>query len=361
MQQMTSPPPTVPPSASCTASTSCPAALRMTTRAPRGSNPSSSSCDERGRLRNRMRPVPPPLVVNCPTRTPSTSTSKVAFGSSFWPLMSSLPSLRFRTASFTLPRASGSTPVDASEPTSFSVLAPAGRASADRPMTVSTASAMVIDLFMIPLLWAGADDSHTAPEQPMCRARERGNPATYDAELVPAAACHHARCAKGRSAERRLPTLVGRIDQHAGVEDPARIEHALGGAQRLREQLRALLVVPRTVVATDGVVVRDGAAVPQERIRCRGLDRGPLLELGAGAARREDRVVGRRAVGIHVREAAGDDALTAHALHGIASRGRHRLVERGEALPGDGGLERLADHAEPHDGVAQVGRVEAGG
>src|SRR4029453_6869699 len=60
MQQMTSPPPTVPPSASCTASTSCPAALRMTTRAPRGSNPSSSSGDERGRLGRRGAAVPQP-------------------------------------------------------------------------------------------------------------------------------------------------------------------------------------------------------------------------------------------------------------------------------------------------------------
>src|SRR5262249_58049135 len=77
-------------------------------------------------------------------------------------------------------------------------------------------------------------------------------------------------------------------------------------------------------------------------------------------AGREDGVVGRRPIRIQVREAAGDDALAADALDGVARRSDHRLVERREALPGDGGLERLADHAEPDDGVAQVGCVQEG-
>jgi hypothetical protein len=54
MQQMTSPLLTDPVSASCTASTSSPAVLRTTTSAPRGSKPSGTSLEERGRLRKRM-------------------------------------------------------------------------------------------------------------------------------------------------------------------------------------------------------------------------------------------------------------------------------------------------------------------
>ncbi len=51
-----------------------------------------------------------------------------------------------------------------------------------------------------------------------------------------------------------------RIQQHARVENPGRIERRLGRTQRHRERVRTLPVVPRTVVATDRVVVGDGAA-----------------------------------------------------------------------------------------------------
>jgi hypothetical protein len=73
-QQITS------PSSDCrsarrTASTSSPMAFRTLTRAPRGSNPKSSSRLLRGRLRNLILPPPAPLVVIWPTCTSSTRTS----------------------------------------------------------------------------------------------------------------------------------------------------------------------------------------------------------------------------------------------------------------------------------------------
>src|SRR5690242_5664879 len=51
-----------------------------------------------------------------------------------------------------------------------------------------------------------------------------------------------------------------RVDQHARVEHALRIELALGGAKRGGEQLRPLAVVPRPVVAADGMMMGDGAA-----------------------------------------------------------------------------------------------------
>src|SRR5262249_8141162 len=92
--------------------------------------------------------------------------------------MSSLPSTRSRTVSFTLPRASGSTPVDASEPDSLSVRAPAWVACIDTPTTASTASTMVTDLFMALLLSvsrshpreAAADDFRAKRQQRTCPA-----------------------------------------------------------------------------------------------------------------------------------------------------------------------------------------------
>jgi hypothetical protein len=62
-------------------------------------------------------------------------------------LISSLPSLRFRTASFTLPRASGSTPVD--KRTDLLLGVSAGLGLSIDAGGCSTARAMVIDFFII--------------------------------------------------------------------------------------------------------------------------------------------------------------------------------------------------------------------
>src|SRR5262245_24636629 len=102
-----------------------------------------------------------------------------------------------------------------------------------------------------------------------------------------------------------------RINQHAGIEQPLRVERLLGGAQRVGEQRRALLVVPRTMIAADRVVMRDGAAVCDYRIERRALDGVPLWAEPARLAERVEGEVGRRTVGIDMGEAAGDLALAA--------------------------------------------------
>ena len=60
-----------------------------------------------------------------------------------------------------------------------------------------------------------------------------------------------------------------RVDEDAGVEDARRVERGLRGAQRAGEGLGALAVVPGAVVAADGVVVGDRAAVAQAARRTR--------------------------------------------------------------------------------------------
>ena len=52
-----------------------------------------------------------------------------------------------------------------------------------------------------------------------------------------------------------------RIDQYTGIQHPFRIERLLRRAKRLRKNIRALLVVPGTMIATDGVMVSNRAAI----------------------------------------------------------------------------------------------------
>ena len=88
-----------------------------------------------------------------------------------------------------------------------------------------------------------------------------------------------------RPARPATTTATDSPDQHAGVQDPRRVELALGRAQHRGERIGALRVVPRAVVATDGVVVGDRGAVALEDLRRRDLQRVPGLELLAAAAR----------------------------------------------------------------------------
>src|SRR5437868_2108811 len=72
------------------------------------------------------------------------------------------------------------------------------------------------------------------------------------------------------------------VYENAGIEQALRVERLLGGAQRLGEQRRALLVIPRPVIAPDCVMMRDGAAVCDHGVERRALDDAPLLaELAA--------------------------------------------------------------------------------
>ena len=86
------------------------------------------------------------------------------------------------------------------------------------------------------------------------------------------------------------PNIHTLINQDAWVEDPGGIQRALGGPQRDRERLRPLPVIPGPVVATDGVVMGDGAAVRHGSASLTArLDLVPLLDLGARADRRRRR------------------------------------------------------------------------
>ena len=47
-----------------------------------------------------------------------------------------------------------------------------------------------------------------------------------------------------------------RIEEHAGIEQPAGVEGVLDRAQRRGKELRALLIVPAPVVAANGALRR---------------------------------------------------------------------------------------------------------
>src|SRR2546423_2712677 len=93
--------------------------------------------------------------------------------------------------------------------------------------------------------------------------------------------------------------------QQARIDQALAVEVLLGGAQRLGEQRRALLVIPRTVIAPDRMVMRDRAAVGDHGVEPRALDDAPLFAELSGLPKRMEREVGRRPVGIDMGEAAG--------------------------------------------------------
>src|SRR3954447_5406475 len=178
-----------------------------------------------------------------------------------------------------------------------------------------------------------------------------------------------ARILEGRG-PRRIPRLSAvcsaclrpapplRVYQDARIHDPGGIERAFRAPQRGREGLGALAVVPRAMVATHGVVVRDRAAGARHGLGRRRLYRVPLLELGSAPRRREHGEVRRRAVGVDVRQPAGDAAraaLVGHRRLGCLACARD---EGGQPLPGDRRLEGVAEDAARDQRVAQVWRLQ---
>src|SRR5438445_1167560 len=146
---------------------------------------------------------------------------------------------------------------------------------------------------------------------------------------------------------RRIPVSFPRwrlqrlIYQYAGIHDSGWIEHATRGPVGLGEELWTLQVVPATMVTAHRVVVRDGPTRSDQRVRCRGLDFVPLLQLGARPALCEHCVVRRRSVWIDVGESAGHYAVTTRAFD-CRLRGRHDGgVELRKTVPGDSSLEGL--------------------
>src|SRR5262249_59226298 len=101
------------------------------------------------------------------------------------------------------------------------------------------------------------------------------------------------------------------LKETAGMEQGRRVDCSLRGARRLGERRRALLVVPRAMIAPDRVVMRDSPAIRNHGVERCALDCVPLRAELAPLAERVDCEIGRGAVGIGMREAAGDLAPAA--------------------------------------------------
>src|SRR5665213_3968354 len=93
-----------------------------------------------------------------------------------------------------------------------------------------------------------------------------------------------ARSADPRSAGSPRSSVLA-VEEYAGVQDPGRVEGRLGGPQRGGEHVGSLRVVPGSVVATDGVVMGDGAPGRQQCLRGSSLDLGPLGQFRSRGAR----------------------------------------------------------------------------
>src|SRR5215471_9892939 len=100
--------------------------------------------------------------------------------------------------------------------------------------------------------FVGSGAGEAVPEQARTSAASRSAPARARSLIYTSQAPRTVRAVTERAASR--------VDQDAGVHHARRVERPLGGAQRVREQVRALLVVPVAVGATDRVVVRDRPA-----------------------------------------------------------------------------------------------------
>ena len=158
-----------------------------------------------------------------------------------------------------------------------------------------------------------------------------------------------------------LHVLGGRVDVGHGFKSTPGLSRLSGSSAAFAARSAAAngsgrcALVPRAMVAPDRVVVRDRAAGRDHRVRRRALDLRPLRLLIAAARRREHGEVRRRAVGVRVREPAGDDALAERL-------GRRRLtlsIERREPLPRDRALERLG-RARPSRRACRAGTARAG-
>src|SRR5260370_3450316 len=112
----------------------------------------------------------------------------------------------------------------------------------------------------------------------------------------------------------------------------------MGGAARLGEQRWALPVIQGGMIGPDGMVMRDSPAIRNHGVERRALDCEPLRAELARLAERVDREIGRGAVGIDMREAAGHLALTASRLKDrVRGRSLDRILEFFKALPRDRG------------------------
>src|SRR5215211_4193763 len=138
------------------------------------------------------------------------------------------------------------------------------------------------------------------------------------------------------------------------VHDPGGVEALLRGPQHLDAERAGLRGEPLAVVAADRVMVRDRAAVRQDRLRGRRLGGAPLGERVLLLACQEGEVE-RGARPVQVRHMAHHERRRAAARQRGPKRLANRLVEPAELGPVGGRLERLDEHAAVHQLVAQVG------
>ena len=106
---------------------------------------------------------------------------------------------------------------------------------------------------------------------------------------------------------------------------PAGSSRSLSARNASSPHLAHLGVHVGGVVAPNRMVVSDRAAGGDDRVARGGLERPPVLELGAGLRRRDEGVVEGRAVAVGVREVAHDDAGRPLRLHRAAQRAAHRV------------------------------------
>src|SRR3954454_1565803 len=106
-------------------------------------------------------------------------------------------------------------------------------------------------------------------------------------------------------------------------------------------------------------MVRDRAAVRDDRVGRRRLRRVPLLELLPALLRRHEREVERRSRRIQVRDVAEDERRSAALSERRAQRIAYRIVQKFEVVPARGRLERLDHHTAVEQLVTQVWRAEA--
>src|SRR6516162_1438889 len=115
------------------------------------------------------------------------------------------------------------------------------------------------------------------------------------------------------------------------------------------------------MMASDRVVMGNGPAVRNHRVERCALDGAPLYAELARLAESVEREIARGAVGIDMREAAGDLPHAAGRLSDrVFGRGLDRVVEFFEALPRDRSLERVVDYAAQDQPFHRVGHANEG-
>src|SRR5579875_1849013 len=109
-----------------------------------------------------------------------------------------------------------------------------------------------------------------------------------------------------------------RVDQNAGIQNSARIQHPLGGPQRQCESLGTLAVITRPMVAANRMMMGYCPARFNYRIHSDLFNCVPLFEFCTGTGRSEHRIVRCRSIRVDMSKATGHHSLPTYALDRIA-------------------------------------------